>query len=106
MENEGKLDRIFAALADRRRRQIVEELSETACTVGELAEKCALGISATSKHIRQLEEAGIIYKTREGRTVHCHMNFDVWKTVASHIARQAKFWTNRLDELETYLRKV
>ncbi|MDV7339739.1 metalloregulator ArsR/SmtB family transcription factor [Terasakiella sp. A23] len=106
MENENQLDLIFAALADQRRRQIVEDVSEGARSVGEIAARLDLKVSAASKHIAQLEEAGIIYKTRQGRTIYCHINFDVWKIVAAHIARQASFWNNRLNELDAFLSKV
>jgi len=106
MENDKQLDLIFMALADRKRRHIIDELCEQACSVGDIAKKCNLRMSATSKHLRILEQAGILYKTKQGRTVYCHMNFDVWKIVAHHIERQAKFWNNRLDELERHLMKV
>jgi len=76
METNERLDKIFFALAD---------------------------LGAISKHLTLLESAELIYKTRQGRYVYCHMNFDIWKEVASYISMQARFWNNRLDELEQYI---
>ena len=103
MENDEKLDRIFFALSDRRRRCILEELSENQRTVGELAETLSMALSAVSKHIALLEKAGLIYKTKQGRTVYCHMSFDVWKEVTMYVGMHLKFWGARLDELEKYV---
>lgn len=47
-----------------------------------------------------------MFKARRGREVICHMNFDVWRTVAGYIARHAKFWAGRLDELESYIKEA
>ena len=103
MESDERLDRIFFALSDSRRRCIVEELSESQRTVGELAEKLSMAVSAVSKHIALLENAGLIYKTKHGRTVQCHMNFDIWKDVAMYVGLHLKFWSARLDELDIFV---
>jgi len=103
MENEKELDRIFFALSDNKRRLILTELSEDAKTVGELADSFDLTVGAVSKHITVLRNAGLIYKHKRGRQVYCHMNFDIWRTVARFIAMQTKFWERRLSELETYI---
>ena len=103
MENDERLDRIFFALSDSRRRCILEELSENQRTVGELAEDLSMALSAISKHISLLEKAGLIYKTKQGRTVYCHMNFDIWKEVTMYVGLHLKFWGARLDELEKYV---
>lgn len=103
MESKERLDRIFFALADSRRRSILEELSENQRTVGELAGILSMALSAVSKHIALLEKAGLIYKTRQGRTVYCHMNFDIWKEVTLYVSLHLKFWSARLDELENFV---
>ena len=94
---------MFFALSDQRRRRILEELSENPQTVGNLAENLSMAISATSKHVAVLETAGLIYKTKRGRTVYCHMNFDSWKEVTMYVGLHLKFWSARLDELEGYV---
>ncbi|MEM7280028.1 MAG: metalloregulator ArsR/SmtB family transcription factor [Pseudomonadota bacterium] len=103
METNNRLDRIFFALSDGRRRKILEELSENQRTIGELAEGLAMSLSAISKQIALLEKAGLIYKTKQGRTVFCHMNFDIWKEVTLYVGLHLKFWSSRLDELERYV---
>ncbi|WP_281558926.1 metalloregulator ArsR/SmtB family transcription factor [Thalassomonas sp. RHCl1] len=103
METNKRLDLIFSALADSRRRAMLEQLSEGKKSVGELAELFDLTLGAISKHVSLLENADIIYKTKQGRTVYCHMNFDIWQEVSAYISMQASFWHNRLNELEAFV---
>lgn len=103
MATNERLDDIFFALSDRRRRGILEDLSENQRTVGELAERLSMSLSAISKHIALLQKAGLIYKTKRGRAVYCHMNFDIWKEVSMYVGLHVKFWSARLDELEKYV---
>jgi len=103
MENENLLDSIFFALSDSKRRSILTELSEESKSVGELAGSFDLTMGAVSKNITILEKAGLIHKSKRGRQVYCHMNFDVWRKVAQFIAMQTKFWERRLNELESYI---
>ncbi len=103
METDKRLDRLFFALSDSRRRRILEELSDNQRTVGELAENLSMALSAVSKHIALLEKAELIYKTKQGRTVNCHMNFDIWKEVTLYVGLHLKFWSVRLDELENFV---
>lgn len=106
MENEDYLDAVFYALADKRRRHMLEALAESPKPVGVLAERGGLKISAASKNIAVLEAAGLLYKSRHGRTTLCHMNFDAWKDVARYVAMHAAFWSGRLSELEHYLKEA
>jgi len=103
MENEQRLDRIFFALSDSNRRSILTELSEESKSVGELARNYDLSLGAVSKNIKILEQAELVYKSRRGRQVYCHMNFDIWRQVAKFIAMQTQFWERRLNELESYI---
>jgi len=103
MENENELDRIFFALSDSKRRLMLTELSEASRSVGELASSFDLSMGAVSKNIKILEEAELIYKSKRGRHVFCHMNFDIWRKVAKFIAMHSRFWERRLNELESYI---
>ncbi len=103
MENEKQLDSIFFALSDSKRRSILTELAEESKSVGDLARSFDLTMGAVSKNINILHNAELIYKTKRGRQVYCHMNFDIWREVAKFIAMQARFWDRRLDELEFYI---
>lgn len=104
MENDERLDAVFFALSDRRRRLLLAELAAGPRSVGQLAATTGMKLSATSKHITQLEAGNLLFKTRHKREVYCHLNFDVWREVASYIAMHANFWSGRIDELETHLK--
>jgi len=106
MENNDRLDAVFFALADRRRRLLLAELAAGPKSVSELAATADMKISAASKHIAALEAGHLLYKTRQGRKLYCHLNFDVWQEVASYVAMHAKFWAGRIDELEAYLKET
>lgn len=106
METEDQLDAVFFALSDRRRRQLLAELAAGPKAVTELADIAQLKLSAASKHIAALEAGGLLFKTRRGRVVYCHLNFDVWQAVTQYVAMHAKFWAGRLDELDSYLKEA
>lgn len=106
MENEERLDAVFFALSDNRRRRFLEELAAGPKSVGQLAAASGMKLSAASKHVAALEAGNLIYKTRHGREVRCHLHLDVWREVAGYMAMHAKFWTGRLDELENHLRET
>ena len=71
---EQSLDRIFYALSDPSRRQMIRDLASGNCHVKELANSFSFSKAATSKHLAVLEEAGLIKKTRQGRDVLCSLN--------------------------------
>ena len=103
MEIDSQLDLIFFALSDSKRRLILTDLSEESKTVSQLAQNFDLTMGAVSKNIKILEEAELITKSKRGRQVYCHMNFDSWRKVAKFISMQTKFWERRLSELESYI---
>ncbi len=104
METDDRLDAIFFALADRRRRLLLSVLASGPKTVKQLSALVDVTLSATSKHIAVLEDANLLYKMREGREIYCHLNFSVWHEVTSYIAMQESFWAGRLDELEAHVK--
>lgn len=106
MENEEQLSAIFFALSDGKRRRMLAALAESPQGVGTLAECAGMRISAASKNIGILEDAGLLFKSRQGRAIICHMNYDIWQQVAGYVAMHAQFWAGRLNELEKYLDQV
>lgn len=106
MENNENLDAIFFALADSKRRAILTFLSEGSKSVGEIAVNFDLTMGAISKNIKILETAQLIHKSKRGRFVYCHMNFEIWRDVAKFIAMHARFWGSRLDELDAYIETI
>jgi DNA-binding transcriptional ArsR family regulator len=105
-ENDSTLDAVFFALSDSRRRRSLEELAVGPRPVSELAKAAGLKTSAASQHLAVLEAGRLLYKTRDGRHLYCHLNFDVWREVTSYVAMHAKFWAGRLDELEIHLKET
>lgn len=104
MESEERLNAVFYALADSRRRMLLAELAGGPRSVSQLASAAGMKLSAASKHIATLEEGNLLYKTRHGREVYCHLNIDMWREVGSYVAMHAKFWSGRFDELEAHLK--
>ena len=99
----GKLDKIFAALSDPTRRAIVDKLARGEQNVGGLAEPFDISLPAVSKHLRVLEEAGLVDREIMGRHHHLSLNGRPLKDAMAWIERYRRFWEERLDALEHYL---
>ncbi len=102
---EARLDAVFAALADSTRRGILESLSDGDLPVSELAAPHDMSLPGFMKHLRVLEDAGLIQRTKEGRVVSCELSAAPMKAAAAWISRYEKFWTARLDSLARYLKR-
>jgi DNA-binding transcriptional ArsR family regulator len=100
----GELDAVFAALADSTRRGILDSLSEGGdLAVSELAAPHDMSLPGFMKHLRVLEEAGLIARTKEGRVVSCELSAAPMKAAAAWMSRYEKFWSDKLDSLARYL---
>ena len=100
---DGSLDAVFAALADPTRRAIVERLTLGEATVGELAEPFDVSLPAISKHLRVLEDAGLIDRRKDGRLRRCRLAEDALGEAIGWIVRYGAFWEERLDSLAELL---
>jgi DNA-binding transcriptional ArsR family regulator len=99
---EDRLSRVFSALADPTRRDIVARLAVGDATVGQLAEPYEVSIQAVSKHLRVLEDAGLVSRTREAQRRPCHLEAEVFDLMTKWIERyreQAEERFQRLDEV-------
>jgi DNA-binding transcriptional ArsR family regulator len=99
-----KLDRVFMALADSTRRQLVRMLAEQDRTVGELAEPFQMSLAAISKHIKVLESAGIVARRIDGRVHTLTLRPEALSGALDWIMIYRNFWQRRLaamDELFT-----
>jgi DNA-binding transcriptional ArsR family regulator len=97
-----QLSRVFAALADPTRRHIVARLTLGDATVNELAEPYEVSVQAVSKHLRVLEEAGLVSRRREAQRRPVHLEaaaFDLVTTWIERYRRQAERRYQRLDAL-------
>src|SRR6187455_3238588 len=97
---EDPLDRVFSALADPTRRDMVARLATGDATVGELAEPYAVSLQAVSKHLKVLEDAGLVSRTREAQRRPVHLEAEVFDLMSAWIElyrRQAEERYRRLD---------
>jgi DNA-binding transcriptional ArsR family regulator len=98
------LDATFQALADPTRRAILAKLASSPdASVSELASPFRMSLPAVSKHLRVLEDAGLLARRREGRVHHCRFVPGPMRTASDWIAHYEKFWQERLDALKRYL---
>ena len=97
------LSATFAALADPTRRAILERLAEGESSVTELAEPFAMTLPAISKHLKVLERAGLISRTREAQWRPCRLETEPLKEVDGWVAEYRRLWEERFDRLDSYL---
>jgi DNA-binding transcriptional ArsR family regulator len=102
-QGEEQLSRTFAALADPTRRQILARLAGGEASVGELAAPFDMTFAAVSKHLRVLEAAGLVTRGREAQYRPARLEARPLAEASRWISDYARFWTDSLDSLETYL---
>ena len=98
------LDLAFAALSDPTRRQIVHRLAKGAVRVTDLAQPFDMSLNAVSKHVKSLEHAGLVRRTRTGREHYITLDPEPIRRIAGWAAHYERFWNQRLDKLEAFLR--
>jgi DNA-binding transcriptional ArsR family regulator len=100
------LSATFGALADPTRRAILARLASGECSVTELAEPFEMSMPAVSKHLRVLERAGLIMRSREAQWRPCRIAAGPLKDVADWTERYRHIWEQRLDRLDGYLQEL
>ena len=103
--NARRLNLTFGALADPTRRAILGRLARGDATVGELARPFRVSRPAVSKHLRVLERAGLVRRSREGRISRCALDAAVMREAAEWVERYRGFWGGRLDALASYVER-
>jgi DNA-binding transcriptional ArsR family regulator len=103
---ESPLDVLFAALSDPTRRGMLARLAQGEASVGELAAPYGISLPAVSKHIRVLEQAGLLQRTRIGRVHRCRLNAEALRPIGDWIEQYRSFWEVRLDRLDEYLKQA
>lgn len=97
-----QLSRAFAALADPTRRDLVARLTRADVTVGELAAKYAISLQAVSKHLKVLEDAGLVSRRRDAQRRPVHLEANAFDPLTAWLERyriQAEARYQRLDEV-------
>jgi DNA-binding transcriptional ArsR family regulator len=104
----GNIDRVTAAISDRTRRAIVERLAPRAgvrtyfrC----VAEPFSMSLTGFCKHVRVLERAGLVRRTRRGRDKILELSPEPLRDVAQWILKYEPFWNERLDRLQEFFAK-
>jgi DNA-binding transcriptional ArsR family regulator len=100
-----QLDLVFGALAHPIRRAILTRLATGEATIAELAKPFKISAPAISKHMRLLEDAGLLSRKIQGREHHCRLEQQRMKEAAAWMEAQRKFWNERFDALELYLKE-
>jgi DNA-binding transcriptional ArsR family regulator len=97
------LDRVFWALSDETRRHVIERLLQGPASVSELAQPHGMSLPGFMKHLRVLEESGLVTRQKEGRVVRCELAPLPMQEAAMWLAHYEKFWNARLDSLGRFL---
>ncbi|MBL8628544.1 MAG: helix-turn-helix transcriptional regulator [Rhodospirillaceae bacterium] len=100
------LSATFSALADPTRRAILARLALGETSVSELAEPFAMSMPAISKHLKVLEHAGLIARSRDAQWRPCRLEPAAFKTVDAWLDRYRRFWEARFDRLDAYLQNL
>ncbi len=100
------LSTTFAALADPTRRAILARLASGEASVNELAEPFEMSLPAVSKHLKVLEHAGLITRTREAQWRPCRLQPAALKPVDEWLDEYRELWEGRFDRLDAYLRDL
>ncbi len=106
MPTADTLSDTFAALADPTRRAILARLALGKTSVTELAEPFDISLPAISKHLKVLESAGLITRSREAQWRPCKLKPQALRDVDDWLERYRRLWEERFDRLDTYLQKV
>jgi len=97
---------VFAALADPTRRAILARLAAGEASVTELAKPFAMTMPAVSKHLKVLEQAGLIVRGREAQWRPCRLDASPLREVADWVEFYRRFWEQSFDRLDDYLRDL
>lgn len=103
--SEDQLSRVFAALSDPTRRDIVARLTLGDATVGDLAAPYAMSLQAVSKHLKVLEDCGLVSRRREAQRRPVHLEAEVLGQMTEWIDRQRRILAAPYDRLEALLRE-
>jgi DNA-binding transcriptional ArsR family regulator len=99
------LDRTFSALSDPTRRDILQRLTRGPATISELAQPFDITLPGLMKHVRILEQAGLVVTEKQGRTRQCRLGSEPLDEAARWIQTYRRHWEGRLDRLGGYLER-
>jgi DNA-binding transcriptional ArsR family regulator len=97
------LNAVFSALSDPTRRAILDRLARGEAQVTELADPHDMSLPAISKHLKVLEDAGLVLREKDGRIHRMNLNSKPMKDAAAWLERYRVFWEGKFDALERFL---
>ena len=106
MQTPDPLSATLSALADPTRRAILARLSKGEATVNEIARPFDISLPAVSRHLKVLEEAGLISRSREAQWRPCRLETKALKSVDAWLGRYRRFWTEGFDKMDDYLAEL
>jgi DNA-binding transcriptional ArsR family regulator len=106
MQQQDRLSSTFAALADPTRRAILARLATGEFSVTEIAEPFDMSLPAITKHLKVLERAGLISRSREAQWRPCKLEAAPLQQAADWVEQYRKFWEESFDRLEDYLSEL
>ncbi len=101
-----RISSTFSALADPTRRAILARLAGGEASVTELAEPFEMSLPAVSRHLKVLERAGLITRSREAQWRPCRLEAAPLRDVAEWVEEYRRFWSEGFDRLDDYLREL
>src|SRR6266536_6453841 len=104
--DEDRLTETFAALANSTRRAILARLAQGAATVNELAEPFELTLPAVSKHIKVLEQAGLVVRAQQAQYRPCALDAAPLAEVSTWAEQYRPMWESRFDRMDDYLTQL
>ena len=100
MANHDGVNKVFLALADPTRREVIRTLGRGPASVGALAQPFAITLPSFMKHIRALEDSGLIRTSKSGRVRTCTLDHDRLAVIGDWLDEQRRLWDQRTDRLE------
>ncbi|MFD4403135.1 ArsR/SmtB family transcription factor [Nocardia sp. NPDC058499] len=105
-ESGEQLNRVFAALADPTRRALVARLAAADATVSELAEPYEMSLQAISKHVKVLEDAGLVTRSKEAQRRPVHLDAEIFDLMTKWIERYRRTAEQRYQRLDAVLAQM
>jgi DNA-binding transcriptional ArsR family regulator len=104
--NQQSLNQLFSALSDPTRREVIRILCEGPATVGDLAAPFDMALPSFMKHLRMLEESGIVLSRKQGRVRTCRLNPKSLGQAEVWLRRQQQRWEQRADRMAAYAEQL
>jgi DNA-binding transcriptional ArsR family regulator len=104
--NQQALNTLFSALSDPTRREVIRLLSQGSASVGELSQPFDMALPSFMKHLKMLEDCGIVVSRKSGRVRTCSLNPKSLGQAEMWLRRQQLHWEQRADRMAAYAEKI